>query len=135
MKTVAALPAEKQIEAVSKKLVELNPGFDGRVAGGARGSGTPKIENGVVTVLFFFTDDVTDISPVRALVGLKELTCGGSGGFRGKLSDLSALQGMKLTRLQCTSNPVSDLSPLLGMKLTYMDCSYTRFPIYRPLKE
>ena len=31
MKTVAALPAEKQIEAVSKKLVELNPDFDGAV--------------------------------------------------------------------------------------------------------
>ena len=27
MKTVAALPAEKQIEAVVKKLQELNPGF------------------------------------------------------------------------------------------------------------
>ncbi len=33
MKTVAALPAEKQVEAVSKKLMELNPGFDGKVAG------------------------------------------------------------------------------------------------------
>ena len=33
MKAVQALPAEKQIEAVSKKLVELNPGFDGKVTG------------------------------------------------------------------------------------------------------
>ena len=31
VKTVAAMPAEKQIEAVSKKLMELNPGFDGKV--------------------------------------------------------------------------------------------------------
>ena len=31
MKAVAAMPAEKQVEAVSKKLVELNPGFDGKV--------------------------------------------------------------------------------------------------------
>ena len=30
MKTVAALPAEKQVEAVAKKLQELNPGFDGK---------------------------------------------------------------------------------------------------------
>ena len=30
-KATQALPAEKQIEAVSKKLMELNPGFDGRV--------------------------------------------------------------------------------------------------------
>ena len=43
MKEVAALPAEKQVEAVAKKLQELNPGFDGKV--------TPKIENGVVTKL------------------------------------------------------------------------------------
>ena len=33
MKDVAALPAEKQVEAVAKKLQELNPGFDGKVTG------------------------------------------------------------------------------------------------------
>ena len=33
VKAAAALPAEKQIEAVSKKLMELNPGFDGKVTG------------------------------------------------------------------------------------------------------
>ena len=31
MKDVAAMPAEKQVEAVSKKLMELNPGFDGKL--------------------------------------------------------------------------------------------------------
>ena len=31
VKATQALPAEKQIEAVSKKLMELNPGFDGKV--------------------------------------------------------------------------------------------------------
>ena len=45
---------------------ELNPGFDGKVAG-YDGKGTPKIENGVVTELSFLADNVTDISPVRAL--------------------------------------------------------------------
>ena len=34
MKDVAALPAEKQVDAVAKKLQELNPGFDGKVTGG-----------------------------------------------------------------------------------------------------
>ena len=33
VKEVAALPAEKQVEAVAKKLKELNPGFDGKVTG------------------------------------------------------------------------------------------------------
>ena len=65
MKDVAALPAEKQVEAVAKKLQELNPGFDGKVTG--METGTPKIENGVVTEIGFITDNVTDISPVRAL--------------------------------------------------------------------
>src|SRR5580692_7694927 len=62
-KQVTALPAEKQVEAVAKKFKELNPGFDGKV--------TPLIEKGVVTYFSFLTDDVTDISPVRALAGLK----------------------------------------------------------------
>ena len=66
LKQVAALPAEKQVEAVAAKLKELNPGFDGKV--------THTIENGVVTELQFLTDNVTDISPVRALTGLQELT-------------------------------------------------------------
>ena len=62
LKQVAAMPAEKQVEAVAAKLKELNPGFDGKV--------THKIEDGVVTELEFLTDNVTDISPVRALTGL-----------------------------------------------------------------
>ena len=64
IKQVAALPAEKQVEAVAAKLKELNPGFDGKV--------TPDIEDGVVTELSSL-DEVTDISPLRAL---KKLTKG-----------------------------------------------------------
>jgi serine/threonine protein kinase len=70
VKTVAAQPADQQIAAVSKKLMELNPGFDGKIGGEPFGKGTPKIENGVVTAIGFITDDVMDISPVRALAGL-----------------------------------------------------------------
>jgi hypothetical protein len=46
MKDVAAMPAEKQIEAVAKKLQKLNPGFDG-TATGINAIAAPKIENGV----------------------------------------------------------------------------------------
>ena len=42
MKDVAALPAEQQVEAVSKKLMELNPGFDGKMAGELDGRSLPK---------------------------------------------------------------------------------------------
>ena len=74
LKQVAAMPAEKQVEAVAAKLKELNPGFDGKV--------THKIEDGVVTELQFVTDNVTDISPVRALAGLQDSDCAAA--LRGK---------------------------------------------------
>ena len=46
VKEVAGMPAEEQVEAVGKKLMELNPGFDGKVR-------RTKIEDGVVTELQF----------------------------------------------------------------------------------
>ena len=117
MKDVQAMPAEEQIEAVSKKLMELNPGFDGRVLD-ADGKPVPKIENGVVTELSIITDHVTDISPMRALVKLRLLKCFGSGPGKGSLTDLSPLQGMPLESLSSFNTPVTDLSSLKGMPLT-----------------
>ena len=89
-KEVAALSAEMQVEAVAKKLQELNPGFDGKVT-----------HQGVwaVTDLVFFTDKVSDISPVRALVELKTLKCNGSGYGTGTIADLSPLNGLRLMDL------------------------------------
>ena len=97
IKEVAALPAEKQVDAVVKKLMELNPGFDGKV-NGAEAKGPPKIENGVVTEFGFLTDNVTDISPVRVLVGLKVLKCVGTMPRKGKLSDLTPPSKRELVR-------------------------------------
>ncbi len=125
-KQVAALPAEKQLEAVTAKLKELNPGFDGKV--------TPKVEGDVVKGLSFVTDMVTDISPVRALIGLKSLSCDGSGGGKGKFSDLSPLKGMALTNLSCIGTQVADLSPLKGMALTGISCDSTQVADLSPLK-
>ena len=108
-KVVAALPAEQQVDAVAKKLQQLNPGFDGKVTGEGEHD-KPRIENGVVTRIAFTTANVTDISPVRALVGLKTLACPGSWGgqFTGKLSDLSPLHGLSLTTFRCTFSNVSE---------------------------
>ncbi len=58
-RVVAALSAAEQVRAVGARLKELNPNFDGAVV--------PTIENGVVRELEFNTDDVTDLSPVRAV--------------------------------------------------------------------
>ena len=116
-KEVAALPAEKQVEEVSKKLVELNPGFDGKLR--------HEIVNDVVQVLAFETDHVTDISPVRALVGLRRLQCQGGYPDQGQLADLSPLKGLSLEVLAVIGNKVSDLSPLQGMPLAYLTLDRT----------
>jgi serine/threonine protein kinase len=137
MKSVAAMPAETQVKAVAGKLMELNPGFDGKVTGWKSirgGNDTPQIENGVVTEFGFDTDKVADISPVRALVGLKSLDCAGSDDRKGILSDLVPLRGMRLTKLNCAGTKVLDLSPLKGMPLTVLDCHATPVSDLSPLK-
>ena len=126
VKQVSALPAEKQVEAVAAKLKELNPGFDGKV--------TPRIDYGAVTILQFLTDNVTDISPVRALTGLWELEIQGSPPVKGRLSNLSPLKGMKLKHLFCGANPISDLAPLAGMPLEILDCGGSQVSDLSPLK-
>lgn len=131
-KDVAAMPAEQQIEAISKKLVELNPGFDGKMTG-ANGNLLPTIENGVVTQLGFIVQNVTDLSPVRALSGMKTLYCNGSGPGHGELADLSPLKGLRLTALTCEHVKVVDLSPLKGMPLTDLACSNTLVSDLSPL--
>jgi Leucine-rich repeat (LRR) protein len=125
MKAVAGLPADQQVLAVAKKLQELNPGFDGTVV--------PAVESGVVTELKFAADNVTDISPVHALGGLKRLKCAGSAKDKGMLADLSPLAGMQLTFLNCGWTKVSDLSPLKGMHLTELSCSGTLVHELSPL--
>jgi Leucine-rich repeat (LRR) protein len=121
------MPAEQQVEAVSKKLMKLNPEFDGKV--------TPKVEKGLVTEMKFMTDTVTDISPVRALSGVMTLACQGSK-FNGILADVSPLQGMPLTTLSLAGNPkLSEISPLRGMPLSSLDI-YSCIPVtdIEPLK-
>jgi hypothetical protein len=126
MKTTAALPAEKQVEAVVKKLRELNPGFDGQEL--------HKIESGVATELQFHTDNVMDVAPLMVLGRLRFLNCDGNSPHKGKLFDLSPLKGMKLTFLSCGNTQVSDLSPLEEMPLTFLNCSATQVSDLSPLK-
>jgi len=125
MKEVAAMPAEKQVAAVSARLKELNPEFDGKL--------TPKIEGGVVTHLELLPSKVTDISPVRALPRLQTLDVGSTSG-KGQLEDLWPLKGMNLTGLDCNHTQVSDLRPLKDMKLTTLHCNATLVTDLSPLK-
>ena len=123
----AAMPPEEQVHAVAQKLKELNPGFDGKV--------TSEIHDGVVTAFGLVTDQVTDISPLRELKGLKSLVCAGSGDKTGRLVDLSPLKDLQLAMLDCGGNRVSDLSPLKNMRLKVFYCYRSRVSDLSPLKD
>src|SRR5262249_28082140 len=126
MKDMAALPAEEQVKAVNKKLIEMNPGFDGTIE-------NRSIESNVVTRIDFRSDKVTDLSPLRALTRLKILTCPGSSPGQGKLSDLSPLEGLELTDLICYWTQVADLSPIRKMPLTKLDLANNPLSDISPL--
>jgi serine/threonine protein kinase/Leucine-rich repeat (LRR) protein len=131
IKEVAALPAEQQIARVVAKLKELNPGYDGQEE--------HKVENGRVVELSFSTVAVADIAPVRALSGLRKLSCEGEkspdGGVKrkGLLTDLSPLRGLKLEELVCSRNNISDLSPLTGLPLQSLTCYHNYVSDLSPL--
>jgi hypothetical protein len=112
---VAKLPAEQQVEAVTAKLRERKPSFDGNLEA--------KINDGVVTEVVCRTEKNIDISPLRALPGLQQLQLRESRGNQPCIiTELKPLQGMQLTRLVLYSCVrVDDLTPLEGMKLTRLE--------------
>jgi serine/threonine protein kinase len=118
MKDVAAMPAHKQVEAVSKKLMELNPGFDGTLSNPNFGaeSSPPVVQDGNVVELQIFTDKVADLSPIRALAELRRLDCI-SRLEKAQQLDLAPLNGMKIRLLKCVCIHV-DLSTVKGLPLS-----------------
>jgi hypothetical protein len=87
----------------------------------------------VVKDLGFHTNNVTDISPVRALAGLQDLDCRKKAASSGKLADLSPLQGMKLKNLSLIGTEVSDLTPLIEMRLEGLSVNETKVTSLSPL--
>ncbi len=131
MKEVERMPADEQLQAVSKKLRELNPGFDGKFR--SMYGESALVENGVVREIGFATDHVSDISPVLALRGLRSLGC--TGMIEGNLSDLRPLTGMQLVLLNVQGNKVEDLAPLTGMRLDTLLLFGNPWPNYgKPIK-
>jgi len=124
LKATAALPADKQVQAVIAKLKERNPPWDGKLSRPA------KIEKGVVTALEFMPADIDDITPLRALPGLRHLKC-----WMPRLKGLWPLTGLKLTELNCSNTLITDLSPLEGMPLTWLWCVNTQVSNLSPLKD
>src|SRR5262249_17876321 len=104
-KSLAALPAEEQVEAFSRRLKELNPRFSGPNEPPIPVEAT--IRDGVVTGVRFDMDRVEDLSPVRALPRLESLDCRGSADRTGKVSDLTPLRGLPLRKLIFSDNHVT----------------------------
>lgn len=126
---VQTLSTEKQLEAVSRKLVDLNPGFDGNLTWSITNQ-PPRIENGVVVAMQLSTAHLSNISPLRALVGLQDLNLNS-----GILADLSPLQGLRLTKLNVALNRgVRDLSPLKGMPLKSLNLQGTGVTDLSPIR-
>jgi hypothetical protein len=115
---VAGLPPEEQVREVAARLRQLNPGYDGPFG--------HEIVDGRVEKIDMVTNDVADLTPLRALPGLKMLWCGGTPYRRGKLADLSPLRGLSLEWLHLGHTRVADLEPLRGMLLKRLIISYAR---------
>jgi hypothetical protein len=122
------LDVVQKIDAIKAKFKERNPEF--------RDELQTKVRNGAITDLSFLSDHVEDIAPIRAFSRLKTLTCSGNWPFKGKLGDLSPLQGMSLQYLDCRDNPdVRDLSPLRFLPLTDLHFGDTNIKDLSPIRD
>lgn len=119
---MAGLSASQQAEEVSKRLIKLNPGFDGKVE--------TKIVGDSIVELSMVTDRVSDISPLAALKELTSVSLRGSTvdwntrQGTGKLADIRPLRGMRLKKLDLAYNPIEDISIIEGMPLTELDIAF-----------
>lgn len=94
---VEKLPAGEQLEAVEKRLRELNPNFTEALG--------RTIRDGQVQEVHLPIDNVTDITPLRALTGLRRLKLANVNPHtpfdRESLTDLSPLNSLPLEELDC----------------------------------
>jgi len=125
-KVVAGLTPEAQVEALKKRLQELNPGYDGKMEWG--------VKDGFVNFIKIESEALSDISPLRTFRKLSELHLHGPFPGRGKVTDLRPLRGLPLDKLQLNSQPVSDLEPLRGMKLEELIIPESRVSDLSPLQ-
>lgn len=120
-------PLEAQLALLRKQLQERNPGFDGLLTGRCEGT--------VLAELEVVSDQVTDLSPVSRLTGLKKLKCSGKTWGAGRLASLSSLKGLNLVELDCSMNKqIIDLSPLTGMSLVKLNCALCGVTDLSPLR-
>lgn len=114
------MPAANQIEAVSKKLKELNSEFDGKISRFWDESGPPVLQDGDVVEVRIFIDKVTDLSPLRAFSKLREIFCHSRQDIERRV-DLSSLNGMRLLKLVCVVKSI-DLATVKDLPLSELAC-------------
>ena len=112
-RSVAGLPKEQKVKAVEERLRELNPNFRGGIEFSFQGE--------KVFLLICLGNNLTELSPVRALQDLEYLECGaGNEAPPANLRDLTPIQSLKLRRLSIASTLVTDLMPIRDMPLEYL---------------
>jgi hypothetical protein len=125
VKGLRELPPAEQVKAVVRELQRRNPAYDGWEHHATNGH--------YVTELALPANQITDITPVRALPRLKRFACNGQQNTRGKLTDLSPLKGMQLEILHLVCSSVSDLTPVAGMPLEELLISWSDVVSLEPL--
>jgi serine/threonine protein kinase len=108
---LVGLPRKKQIEELREELKRRNPGFDGTI----RHDYWDQTEKHIKLIIPPF--HLKDLTPVRAITGLRALECPGEWGRRGQLESLEPIRGLELNQVGFSNNPVRDLSPLEGMPI------------------
>jgi Leucine-rich repeat (LRR) protein len=113
------------VRDIAAQLVKLNPDFDGQLE--------PTLNGDAVVALRLTVDQVKDVSPLKTLTTLRNLSCTGSTMGSGQLADLSPLSGLKLQVLNVSNTQVSNLAPLKGMPLESLSCANTKVADLAPL--
>ena len=133
LKEVSAMSPRRRLEAVSDKLKELNPGFDGRLSSPGDESKDPVIEDGEVAVDIFMRN-FADLSPLRALPELRTLSCRSQYQKEpGQRLDFSPLRGMKIRRLLC-GVVLIDFATVEGLPLSDLSCNGAGISDLTPVK-
>ncbi len=122
LKRVQGMSVEDQVQAVSDRLCELNPGFEGIIH--------PWISDGVVTRLHVNSPVLADITPVAALSGLTRFEAW----HCLKLTDLSPLAGLPLETLHVMYTPLSDLTFVREVPLKELQIQDTHVADLGPLR-
>lgn len=139
----AALPADQQAAAVDLKLKELNPAYAEKLSH-TWGDVPPLVQDGAVNELLIYIDNVTDLSPLRALAKLKKLSVHSRQrsvtapqldlspltgmtlqalGINGQNTDLATMKDLPLSELAMIGGGVTDLTPLSHLKLQRLTVS------------